>query len=127
MVVYILDSNSKCRDQMLHWLEEDASVERTEVFEDYNRLIEQAELFIPDLCIIRLGAFGIPGFLAARLLQQKCTDIRIVFVSDDRDYVIEAYEVGAGGYLLCPLNRDKFNKNIFHYNRKPEGCNDKVI
>lgn len=99
-------------------LSEVPSVERTVAFEDHNKLIEQAEKQLPYICIIRLGACDIPGFLAARLLQQINTNIRIVFISDDRDYVIEAYEIGASGYLLCPLNKEKFEKHLFYENMR---------
>jgi two-component SAPR family response regulator len=32
--------------------------------------------------------------------------------SDDRDYALDAFEVGAYGYLLCPVERDKLEKHL---------------
>ena len=110
MKVYILDIQSENRVQMLQWLSEDKSVEGVEVFEDYIRFIEQVGKSPPDFCVIRLGNNGIPGLKAADMVQQISSDIRIVFVSDDRDYAVDAYEVGAYGYLLCPASKRMFEK-----------------
>ncbi|MEW5952841.1 MAG: hypothetical protein AB1815_03655 [Bacillota bacterium] len=32
--------------------------------------------------------------------------------SDDRDYALDAFEVRADGYLLCPVERDKLEKYL---------------
>jgi len=108
--VYILDVQSKIREQMLKWLSENKKVEGVEVFEDYVQFVGQVTRFPPDFCFIRLGKDGIPGMKAAGMVQQISSDIRIVFVSDDRDYAVDAYEVGAHGYLICPLKKEKLNK-----------------
>ncbi len=112
MKVYILDVQGKIREQMLKWLSEDKEIEGVGVFEDYVRFIEQVGKAPPDFCFIRLGKDGIPGLKIAGMVQQISSDVRIVFVSDDRDYAVDAYEVGAYGYLLSPINREKFEKYI---------------
>lgn len=112
MKVYILDVQSKSLEQMLLWLSESQKVTAVEVFADYVQFIEKVEESPPDLCLIRLGIDAIPGFKTAGMVQQINSDIRIVFVSDDRDYALDAYEAGVYGYLMCPLSRDKFYKYL---------------
>lgn len=107
MKVYILDKQGKSREQMLIWLSEDKRIAGTEVFEDYVRFVEQVENSPPDFCIIRLGADGIPGLRAAEMVRQINLEIRIIFISDDRDHALDAYEIGVYGYLLCPVRKDK--------------------
>lgn len=106
--VYILDIQGKSRKQMLKWLEEDESADKAEVFEDYIKFIEYVQNSPPDSCVIRLGKSEIPGLKAAGMVQQINSAVRIVFISDGADYALDAHEVGAYGYLLCPLNKDKF-------------------
>jgi len=108
--VYILDRRSKSRDQMLGWLSEDKRIIELKAFEDYIQFIEQIENSPPDFCIIRLGQDDIPGLQAADMVRQKSLDIRIIFLSDDRDYALDAFEVRADGYLLCPVKRAKLEK-----------------
>ncbi len=110
MKIYILDRQRKSREQILNWLAEDQRVEALETFEDYISFIEQVAKSPPDFCFVRLGNNGIPGLKAADMVKQTSPEIRIVFVSDDRDYALDAYEIGAYGYLLCPVNRKQFEK-----------------
>lgn len=112
MKVYILDKQSESRAQMIEWLSEDKRLSGIEAFDDYIRLIEQVENSPPDFCIIRLGMDGIPGLKAADMIHQINSSIRIVFVSDDRDYAIDAFEIGAYGYLLCPIAKFAFEKYL---------------
>jgi two-component SAPR family response regulator len=39
-------------------------------------------------------------------------EIRIIFYSENIDYVTDAYEIGAYGFLLCPINKDKLQNYI---------------
>lgn len=108
MRVYILDRRGKTREQILEWLSEDKRLTCVEVFENYIQFIEQIGNSPPDLCIIRLGWDGIPGLKTADMAKQISPDIRVVFIAEDRDYALDAFEVRADGYLLCPLHREKF-------------------
>lgn len=112
MKIYILDRRGKTRDQILMWLSEDKRLNGVKVFEDYIKFIEQIGNSPPDYCVIRLGWDGIPGLKTADMVRQINSDIRIIFVSDDRDYAVDAYEVGAYGYLLCPVKRVKLEKYL---------------
>lgn len=112
MKVDILDVPGKSRKLMLQWLSEDESVIGIQVFEDYIRLIEQIGKSPPDLCVIRLGKDGIPGMKTAEMIQQINTDIKIVFISDEKDHALNAFELGAYGFLLCPLTRAKLDKYL---------------
>lgn len=110
--VYILDRKNKSQAQMVKWLSEDKRISGIEVFEDYLKFIEKVGKSPPNFCIIRLGRDEIPGLKTAEMVRQINSDIRIIFVSDDRDYAVDAYEVGAYGYLLSPLKRDKLEKYL---------------
>lgn len=110
MRVYILDRRCKTREQILEWLSDDKMLTGVESFEDYIKFIEQIGNSPPDFCIIRLGWDGIPGLKTADMVRQISPDIRVVFISDDRDYALDAFEVRADGYLLCPVKRDKLEK-----------------
>ena len=112
MKVYILDRRSKSRDQVLKWLSGDKRLTAVEVFEDYIQFIEQTEKSPPAFCIVRLGLDGIPGIKTADMVRQIGADIRIIFISDERDYALDAFEAGAYGYLLCPVEKGKLEKYL---------------
>ena len=109
MRVYILDLQGKIREQLLKWLLENKKTDGIEAFENYELFIEQVVKSPPDFCFIRLGKNGIPGLKAAGIVQQISIDTRVIFVSEDKNYAVDAYEVGAYGYLSYPLSREKLN------------------
>ncbi len=110
--VYVLDERGKARTQMLSRLSECKSVDGILVFDDWVGFLEQTGSTPPDYCFIRLGRDGIPGFKAAEAVRKISTDIRIVFIAEDERYAVDAYEVGAYGYLTYPLTKEKINNYI---------------
>lgn len=98
---------------MLKWLLEDKRLIEVGVFEDYIKFIEQISKSPPNFCIIRLGVDEIPGLKVADMVRQISSDSKIVFISDERDYALDAYEIGAYGYLLCPIEKKKFLKLLW--------------
>lgn len=112
MRLYILDAQDKIRDQLLRILSEYNKADEIKAFEDYAAFMEQAIKFPPDYCFIRLGTDGIPGLKAAEMAQQISGDIRVIFVSEDRRHALDAYEVGAYGYLCPPFTKEKLDKYL---------------
>jgi two-component system LytT family response regulator len=108
--VYILDKKNDNRELMRHWLSQKQNVSVVEIFEDQVACIERVEYLPPDLCFIRLGIESIPGLKTARMIHIINPEIRLVFVTEGRDYALDAYEIGAYGYLLLPLEKGKFDR-----------------
>ncbi len=115
MEVFILDIQSVCREQMLKWLTENNLKNKVKVYDNYVHFIEEVSESQPQYCIIRLGENKIPGLKVARMVQQINPDIRIVFIANERDYVLDAYEIGAHAYLLSPLRREQFESVFYKY------------
>lgn len=111
MRIYVLDRQSVSCERMLTWLMEDERLTQAEVFEDYIELIERIWNFPPDFCLIRLGQEEIPGLKTAEMIRQISPRVRIIFISDDKDYALDAYELGVYGYL-CPVSKDKLKKYL---------------
>ncbi len=112
-----MDENNRNREQMLVWLYDNRNISWVEVFEDSFICVERIEQFPPDVCFIRLGSNTIYGLKTARMIHIINPEIRIVFVSDERDYAMDAYEIGAYGYLLSPVSRDKLESCLVPLNR----------
>lgn len=112
MKVCILDEKNKSLDDIMSWLSECQNVSEVVVFDDYTKMLCDIEAVPPSLCIIRLGAEGIPGLKISKLIKAQHPEIMILFVSDSKDYAIEAYEVGANGYLVTPASRQKLENYL---------------
>jgi two-component system LytT family response regulator len=101
-------------DRLQRWLCELNTVDEIKLFEDDIEFVEQIMKSPPEGCLIRLGLNEIPGLMAAEMVHQIDEEIRIIFYSENIDYVTDAYEIGAYGFLLCPINKDKLQ----HYIKK---------
>ncbi|HBV99418.1 MAG: hypothetical protein JL50_13205 [Peptococcaceae bacterium BICA1-7] len=97
---------------MLTWLSENTSIKEVSVIKNPDSFLERVERERPEIMFIRLGNSDIPGLNIGRMVKAMDQDVSIVFVSSERDLALDAYEVGAYGYLLCPLDRNKFNSLI---------------
>jgi DNA-binding NarL/FixJ family response regulator len=66
---------------------------------------EAVTLFLqmrPDVVLMGIGGTGMSSFEATRQIRKECPQAKVVFLSmyDDEDYLAEAVDVGASGYIL---------------------------
>jgi len=56
----------------------------------------------PNLVLLDIGMPGMSSFEAGRLINEHCSDTRVVYLTmhEDQDYVAQAFRSGASGYLL---------------------------
>ncbi len=113
MLVYILDRRCKDREEIAKWLQEDDRIGSVSLFDNYDALFQKISLESPDLCLIRAGDPVIPCFEAAKLIEENSPDCKTIFLSDSKDYAVEAFEISLQGYLLLPVDRNKLYKIVF--------------
>jgi DNA-binding NarL/FixJ family response regulator len=110
--ICILDEQGKNLSQMISWLVESERVSGVEAYGDYLQFIDHVRASKPDLCMIRLGMADIPGLKTADAIKRENSEARVVFMADDEAYAVAAFEVGAYGYLLWPVNKQDLDKYI---------------
>jgi two-component SAPR family response regulator len=115
--ISILDRNDKRSRCLMNWLHELDFIKEVKLFEKESEFMEQVVENSPDGCIIRLGLTGISGLRIADAIQKTDHTIRIIFIADHPYYAIDAYEIGAHGYLLSPVDKIKL-LNCLGYRRR---------
>lgn len=113
VLVYILDRRCKDREQIAKWLREDKRIERVSLFDNYYTLLQKITFESPNLCLIRVGDPVIPCFEAAKLIEENSPDCKTIFLSDSKEYAVEAFGISLYGYLLLPGDRSKLYKIVF--------------
>jgi DNA-binding NarL/FixJ family response regulator len=112
MQVYILDKGGSGTDKILAWLMENKQVREITVLKGADNFLDRVRLLEPDLAFIRLGDDDIPGLQTGRMIKEAGLRTRVVFVSLDKKHALEAFDIGAYGYLLSPIDKKKFEKII---------------
>lgn len=103
---------------MLSWLAEKSNIEEISLIKNEALFLELAEREPPDVAFIRLGDEEIPGLAIGNKLYQMGNKTDIVYISDDRNQALNAYEVGAAGYLLGPVEKSKLDKCLKNLQNK---------
>lgn len=116
MKALILDDGSEGLEQILAWLSENKDVMEVSAIKQPDVFIERAETEKPDLVFIKIGPADISGLQIGRIIKDTDPEISIVFISDDLYYAIDAFEVGAYGYLHYPVDKKKLETIIKNKN-----------
>ncbi len=69
-----------------------------------------------DLILLDIKMQGVSGIQAAKIIRNQDDDVKIIFLTNSDDFLLEGYRVFASGYILKPLNEnlDDFNKTFSH-------------
>ncbi len=112
MRVFILDEHCDVLNEFLIWLAGDKKIEKVSYFNDTYEFIKKVETEKPELVFIKLARTDISGLKIGNLLKSVNNDIKVVFISEETDYAVEAHNIGAFGYLLTPVEKKKLDKII---------------
>jgi two-component SAPR family response regulator len=82
-------------------------------FENEVQFLDQIGILEPALCMIRIDWKNLHGLKVAELVREISPDSRVIMMSETKDYALDAFEAGANGYLLCPLEKNKFMNTVF--------------
>lgn len=118
--VMIVDDHLVVREGLRQLLEIDDEIEvvaeATNGFECL-RLLEECR---PDIVLMDVKMPGIGGIETTRLVCERYPDVKVIMLTiyDDDQYVIEAIQAGAKGYILKDANRDELIRAIHHVMRE---------
>ena len=65
-----------------------------------------------DLIFLDIYMADINGMETARWIRKSDASCQVIFTTTTTDFAVQSYEVGASGYLVKPLTRDKFNQTM---------------
>ena len=112
MITYILDKGGPGLSKILKWMIAHAEIDELVVIKNPEMFLQRVAAARPDTVLIRLGDIEIQGLKTARQIRKMDSKARIVFISATRDYALDAFDVGANGYLLEPVDEEKLEKLI---------------
>ncbi len=71
-------------------------------FRDPNELVDAAGQAVPDIVFLDIEMEGMDGIEVAKRLNEISSTVKIIFVTGYSDYMAEAFDVYAAGYVMKP-------------------------
>ena len=111
--VLIVDDHQVVREGLRRMLELEGWIQVIGEASDGEEAIEQALLLQPDVIIMDLKMPGMDGITATREIKQRVPDTAVLMLTlYAEDYVKQAIEAGAAGYLLKDSDCEQIIKAI---------------
>ena len=105
--IAIVEDTQTIADQLERVVRADADLSFVGKFDSAEKAIRHLPTLMPDLCILDIGLPGMNGIAALKILKKKLPQMKVVVftVFEDSEYIIEAIQNGASGYLLKDTDR----------------------
>jgi len=112
MRILLLDDGVSGTEKLFEWFSECGEIEMASVIKTRELFLEKTVTERPDAVFIHTGRAGFPGFKTGEALRATGNRVPIVFLSDEKKSAIAAFETGADGFLLCPVDKGKVIKCV---------------
>jgi len=98
----LADDHTLFRHGLKRLLEAEDDIEVVGEAHDGAEAVRKAAALRPDLAVLDIGMPGLLAFEAARQIRHERPRTRVLFLSmyEDEDYVVQANQAGAAGYVL---------------------------
>jgi two-component system, LytTR family, response regulator len=107
MKYIISDPDEKSRIDLKKILDDYEILDFKGSFKTQEATINSIQKHPPDIAFIRMGKVELNAFELNNVIHELNQSARIIFLSSDDTYAIDAFECGGDGFLRIPLNREK--------------------
>ena len=119
--ILLVDDHQVVREGLRRMLELEKDMEVVGEAATVEEALTQAELLSPDIILMDIKMPGRDGIEATRLLKKRQPACQIIMLTLYEEYLVQAIEAGAAGYLLKDIKRDELVRAIHtvHQGRSP--------
>jgi DNA-binding NarL/FixJ family response regulator len=112
--VIVIDDQSLMRDGLEIILNSDSELKVVACGENGKEAIELSERFIPDLVLMDLRMPIMGGVEATKMIKNNLPNVKILLLTtfEDEEYIIEAMNSGASGYIFKDIEKVKLIEAI---------------
>ncbi len=119
--ILLVDDHQVVREGLRRMLELEADMEVVGEASDAKEALTQLELLSPEVILMDIKMPGVGGIELTRQLKEKQPSCNIIMLTLYDEYLTEAIEAGAVGYLLKDVKREELVRAIraVHEGRSP--------
>ncbi|MFC1979240.1 response regulator [Chloroflexota bacterium] len=108
----IVDDHQVVREGIQQMLKLESDIEVVGQAANFEDALKQAQLHSPDVVLMDIQMPGVSGLEATRMLKKILPDCHVIMLTLYEEYIAEAFESGAEGYLLKDIKRDELVQAI---------------
>ena len=119
--ILVVDDHQVVREGLRHMLELEADMEVVGEAGDAKEALAQVESLSPEVILMDIKMPGVDGIELTRQIKEKLPSSNIIMLTLYDEYLAEAIEAGAVGYLLKDIKREELTRAIraVHEGRAP--------
>ncbi len=119
--ILLVDDHQVVREGLRHMLKLEEDIEVIGEAGDAKEALAQAETLLPEVILMDIKMPGVDGIELTRQLKEKLPCCNVIMLTLYEEYLSQAIEAGATGYLLKDIKRDELIKAIraAHQGRSP--------
>ena len=119
--ILLIDDHEVVRQGLRRMLEIEADFQVVGEVADTKEVLTQAELISPEIILMDIKMPGVDGIELTRQLKEKQPSCNVIMLTLYDEYLAQAIEAGAVGYLLKDIKREELIKAIraVHAGRSP--------
>lgn len=110
--ILLVDNHELVRRGVRSMLEQEEDIEIVGDFSSAREALLQTETLSPNIILMEAKMPDISGIEATRRLRQKRTPCNVIMLTSYEDYLTEALEAGAAGYLLEDIKCQELTQAI---------------
>jgi len=110
--ILVVDDHQVVREGLRHMLELEADMEVVGEAGDAKEALTQVESLSPEIILMDIKMPGIDGIELTRQLKEKLPSCNIIMLTLYDEYLAQAIEAGAVGYLLKDVKREELVRAI---------------
>jgi len=110
--ILLVDDHQVVRDGLRHMLELEADMKIVGEAADAKEALAQVELLSPEVILMDIKMPGVDGIELTRQLKEKQPSCNVIMLTLYDEYLAQAIEAGAVGYLLKDIKREELTRAI---------------
>ena len=110
--ILLVDDHQVVRDGLRHMLELEPDMKIVGEAADAKEALAQVELLSPEVILMDIKMPGVDGIELTRQLKEKQPSCNVIMLTLYDEYLAQAIEAGAVGYLLKDIKREELTRAI---------------
>ena len=110
--ILVVDDHQVVRQGLRHMLDLEADMEVVGEAHDANEALHQVETLSPEVILMDIKMPGVDGIELTQQIKEKRPSCNVIMLTLYDEYLSEAVEAGAVGYLLKDVKREELTKAI---------------